>query len=80
MKKILIIIVSFFCLTAQSLAVTLYEALNETYNNNKQLNAERENIKASEEDLNISKANYMPSLSLSAVSYTHLTLPTISDV
>ena len=65
MKKILIIIVSFFCLTAQSLAVTLYEALNETYNNNKQLNAERENIKASEEDLNISKADYMPSLSLS---------------
>ena len=37
MKKILIIIFSFFCLTAQSLAVTLYEALNETYNNNKQL-------------------------------------------
>ena len=64
MKKILIIIVSFLCLTAQSLAVTLYEALNETYNNNKQLNAERENIKASEEDLNISKADYMPSLSL----------------
>ena len=65
MKKIIIIIFSFFWLTAQSLAVTLYEALNETYNNNKQLNAERENIKASEEDLNISKANYMPSLSLS---------------
>ena len=65
MKKILIIIVSFLCLTAQSLAVTLYEALNETYKSNKQLNAERENIKASEEDLNISKADYMPSLSLS---------------
>ena len=65
MKKILIIIFSFFWLTAQSLAVTLYEALNETYNKNKQLNAERENIKASEEDLNISKADYMPSLSLS---------------
>ena len=65
MKNILIIIFSFFCLTAQSLAVTLYEALNETYKNNKQLNAERENIKASEEDLNISKADYMPSLSLS---------------
>ena len=52
MKKILIIIFSFVCVTTQSLAVTLYEALNETYNNNKQLNAERENIKASEEDLN----------------------------
>ena len=65
MKKILIIIFSFVFITTQSLAVTLYEALNETYNNNKQLNAERENIKASEEDINISKAQYMPSISLS---------------
>ena len=65
MKKILIIILSFFCLTTQSLAATLYEALNETYKNNTQLNAERENIKASEEDLNISQADYKPSLTLS---------------
>ena len=65
MKKILIIILSFFYLTAQSLATTLYEALNETYKNNTQLNAERENIKASEEDLNISQADYKPSLTLS---------------
>ena len=65
MKKILIIILSFFCLTTQSLAATLYEALNETYKNNTQLNAERENIKASEEDLNISQAEYKPSLTLS---------------
>ena len=47
------------------LAVTLYDALNQTYQNNMQLNAERENIKASEEDINISKANYKPSLTLS---------------
>jgi len=46
-------------------AVSLYEALNETYKNNTQLNAERENINAAEEDINISKADYMPSLSLS---------------
>jgi len=65
MKKILIIILSFFFLTTQSLAATLYEALNETYKNNTQLNAERENIKASEEDLNISQADYKPSLTLS---------------
>ena len=64
MKKILIFL-SFFCLTTQSLAATLYEALNETYKNNTQLNAERENIKASEEDLNISQADYKPSLTLS---------------
>ena len=65
MKKILIIILSFFCLTTHSLATTLYEALIETYKNNTQLNAERENIKASEEDLNISQADYKPSLTLS---------------
>ena len=45
-------------------AVSLYQALNETYKNNTQLNAERENINAAEEDINISKADYMPSLSL----------------
>ena len=46
-------------------AVSLYQALKETYKNNTQLNAERENINAAEEDINISKADYMPSLSLS---------------
>jgi outer membrane protein len=46
-------------------AVSLYQALNETYKNNTQLNAERENINAAKEDINISKADYMPSLSLS---------------
>jgi len=46
-------------------AVTLYDALNQTYKNNIQLNAERENLKASEEDVNISKADYKPSLTLS---------------
>ena len=46
-------------------ALSLYQALNETYKNNPQLNAERENINAAEEDINISKADYMPSLSLS---------------
>ena len=46
-------------------AVSLYQALNDTYKNNTQLNAERENINAAEEDINISKADYMPSVSLS---------------
>ena len=64
MKKILSILISVFLLTSHAFAVTLYEALNDTYKNNTQLNAERENIKASEEDINISQADYMPSLSL----------------
>ena len=64
MKKILSVLIYIFLLTSNSFAVTLYEALNDTYKNNTQLNAERENIKASEEDINISRADYMPSLSL----------------
>ena len=64
MKNILLIFISIFLLTSNAFAVTLYEALNDTYKNNTQLNAERENIKASEEDINISQADYMPSLSL----------------
>ena len=64
MKKIFSVIIYIFLLTSNAFAVTLYEALNDTFKNNTQLNAERENIKASEEDINISRADYMPSLSL----------------
>ena len=39
--------------------------LTQAYKNNPELNAERENIKVSEEDLNISKGDYLPSLTLS---------------
>ncbi|MDC1246060.1 TolC family protein, partial [Pelagibacteraceae bacterium] len=47
------------------LAVTLFEALTEAYKNNTDLNAERENISISEEDLNIAKGNYLPSVTIS---------------
>ena len=65
MKKLLILIGLILFNFSNAFAVTLYEALNQTYQNNIQLNAERENIKASEEDINISKADYKPSLTLS---------------
>ena len=65
MKKIIIIVIASIFYFSNAIAVTLYDALNQTYQNNIQLNAERENIKASEEDINISKADYMPSLTLS---------------
>jgi len=65
MKKILILISLTVFSFNNAIAVTLYDALNQTYQNNIQLNAERENIKASEEDINISKSDYMPSLTLS---------------
>ena len=64
MKKILILISLTVFSFSNAIAVTLYEALNQTYQNNIQLNAERENIKASKEDINISKAGYKPTITL----------------
>ena len=65
MKKVVIIICLTFFNLSSALSITLYDALNQTYQNNIQLNAERENLKASEEDINISKADFKPSLTLS---------------
>ena len=65
MKKIFIIVIASILYFSNVFAVTLLDALNQTYKNNIQLNAERENIKASEEDVNIAKADYKPSLTLS---------------
>ena len=65
MKKIILSFLLFTLFFNNGNAVSLYQALNETYKNNTQLNAERENINAAEEDINISQADYMPSLSLS---------------
>ena len=65
MKKLLILISLTILISSNAIAVTLYDALNQTYQNNIQLNAERQNIKASEEDINISKANFKPTITLS---------------
>ena len=65
MKKIFILL-SLSLFNQQSYAVTLSEALLEAYKNNPELNAERENIKISKEDLNISKSEFLPSLTLSS--------------
>ena len=65
MKKSILVLFSVLFLNQHVLAVTLFEALNEAYKNNTDLNAERENISISEEDLNISKSNYLPSVTIS---------------
>ena len=65
MKKIILILFSVLFLNQQVLAVTLFEALTETYKNNTDLNAERVNINISEEDLKISKGNYLPTVTIS---------------
>ena len=65
MKKIILILISLVFFIPKVFAVTLSEALTQAYKNNPELNAERENIKVSEEDLNISKGDYLPTLTLS---------------
>jgi len=65
MKKSILILFSVLFLNQHVLAVTLFEALTEAFKNNTDLNAERENINISEEDLKISKGNYLPSITIS---------------
>ena len=64
MKKILLI--SFIILLNSSMAhaITLLDAIKQTFKNNTELNAERENIKVSQQDLKISKGDYFPSLTI----------------
>ena len=64
MKKILLITVFTIISINYAFSVTLTEALIQTYKNNTELNAERENIKVSQKDLIISKADYLPSASI----------------
>ena len=64
MKKLLLVVSLTTFSFSNAIAVTLYDALNQTYQNNIQLNAERENIKVSEQDIKISEADYKPSLTL----------------
>ena len=65
MKKIILILFSVLFLNQHVLAVTLFEALTVAYKDNADLNAERENINISEEDLKISKGNYLPTVTIS---------------
>ena len=62
------IIFIFFLVTFYSknvFAASLSEALLLAYRNNPELNAERENINISKEDLKISKSEFLPSITIS---------------
>ena len=65
MKKIILVLFLALFLNKQVLADSLSEALLKAYINNPVLNAERENIKVSKEDLNISKSEFLPTITLS---------------
>ena len=65
MKNILFIVFSVLFLAPNVKAETLSEALKKAYNNNPELNAERENLNISEQELKISKGSYLPTVTLS---------------
>jgi|TARA_B110000003_G_scaffold234127_1_gene237716 outer membrane protein len=65
MKKLLVIFLTLFFLNQKIFADTLSEALIQAYKDNPELNAERENIKVSRQDLNISKSEFLPTVILS---------------
>ena len=66
MMRIIIILLLVAFYAKNVLAVSLSEALLQAYKNNPELNAERENIQVSKEDLNISKSEFLPTITLSS--------------
>ena len=63
-RKIIFIILS-YCLTiSYSFANDLMKALSDAYYKNPELNAERENILVSKEDLKISRSEFLPSITI----------------
>ena len=65
MKKVILILLTVTFFNGNVLAVTLSQALLQAYNENPELNAERENIKISKEDIRISRSQFLPSVTLS---------------
>ena len=68
MKNFFKIIFSYLLIAFAASAVnaeTFSEALKKAYKDNPELNAERESLNISEQDLKISKGSYLPSVTLS---------------
>ena len=65
MKFFLFILIIFNNLTYSVKAESIFFYLQSAFNNNPKLNAERENVKAIKENINISKSEFLPSVSVS---------------
>ena len=65
MKKFIIFILSYLFLFNGASAETFSLALKKAFNNNPELNAEREILNISEQELKISKGSYLPTVTLS---------------
>ena len=59
-----LIILILFIFTQNLYAADFYKALQDAYLSNPELNAERKNISVSEEDLKISKSEFLPSVTI----------------
>ena len=64
MKNFFLIVSSYLFLVSSVNAETFTTALKKAYLNNSELNAERENIYISEEELKISRGSYLPTITL----------------
>ena len=64
MKKIFIIIFSILFLFSNSNAETFNAALKKAYDTNPELNAERESLNISEQELKVSRSSYLPTVTL----------------
>ena len=65
MKKIFIIFFCILCLISKVNAETFTQALKKAYEDNSELNAERESINISEQELKVSRSAYLPTITLS---------------
>ena len=65
MKKTILIFLFFIIFNRNAFSVPLSKALLQAYNENSVLNAERENIQVSKEDIKISRSQFLPSVTLS---------------
>jgi len=65
MIKITLIFLSIILFNGKALSIPLSKALLQAYNENPVLNAERENIQVSREEVKISRSEFLPSVTLS---------------
>ena len=65
MNKIILILLAALFFNGSAFSIPLSKALLQAYNENPVLNAERENIQISKEDVKISRSEFLPSVTLS---------------
>jgi len=67
MRKIILILSVLFTIFSpiKVLAIDLKEAIIKAYRNNPELNAERENLKISEQELKVARSEFLPSITIS---------------